>query len=237
MENAPSNGPRREQPPRFSSRAALPPRGAGDRCRVTRPRGRVDAFGAGTLLASGLCDPTLARLQGSGRSLRSPRFCDACARERQATGTQPPNAAGAGCTMRRSNRRRRSVPVFSGGQHQHHASCLYRAPLVKAPRRWPKSSLSSSASGKAAQFTATQSRVRRGLPCWMTRARGSFPVPVSPLRSPVACKRRARSTILPLEIARSLYEPCSRGQSSRIGEWAPPGAVADSPRLTSATVT
>ena len=59
------------------------------------------------------------------------------------------------------------------------------APL-KAPRTWPKSSLSSRSGGMAAQLTATKGAPRR-LPCsWMARATSSLPVPVSPVTSTVA---------------------------------------------------
>jgi len=51
---------------------------------------------------------------------------------------------------------------------------------VKAPRRWPKSSLSRSDSGSAAQLTATKGSLARALAAWMPRATSSLPVPVSP---------------------------------------------------------
>ena len=51
---------------------------------------------------------------------------------------------------------------------------------VKAPFSWPNSSLSSSVSGIAAQFTATNGPLARGESSWMARATSSLPVPVSP---------------------------------------------------------
>jgi hypothetical protein len=56
---------------------------------------------------------------------------------------------------------------------------------VKAPRTWPKSSLSISPSGMAAQFTATNGPVPRGERRWISRATSSLPVPVSPWSSTV----------------------------------------------------
>ena len=54
---------------------------------------------------------------------------------------------------------------------------------VKAPLRWPKSSLSTRCSGNAPQFTATRGPPARGLPSWIARATNSLPVPVSPRTS------------------------------------------------------
>ncbi len=68
---------------------------------------------------------------------------------------------------------------------------------VKAPRAWPKSSLSSSVSVMAAQFTGTKGWAPRRLPAWMARATSSLPVPDSPVRSTVAsvgATRTARSS-------------------------------------------
>jgi hypothetical protein len=71
---------------------------------------------------------------------------------------------------------------------------------VKAPRAWPNSSLSSSPSARAEQFTATNGFDRRGLSSWMARAISSFPVPVAPRRRTVlsvgATRAMARSTSL-----------------------------------------
>ena len=49
---------------------------------------------------------------------------------------------------------------------------------VKAPRTWPKSSDSSSASGIAAQLTATNGWPARGERRWSSRATTSLPVPL-----------------------------------------------------------
>jgi hypothetical protein len=57
---------------------------------------------------------------------------------------------------------------------------LVRAP-VKAPRSYPKSSLSSSESGSAAQFSETKCCSARGPFSWIARAISSLPVPLSPL--------------------------------------------------------
>ena len=51
---------------------------------------------------------------------------------------------------------------------------------VNAPRSWPNSSLSSSASDSAAQLMATSGRAARGEAAWMARASTSLPTPVSP---------------------------------------------------------
>src|SRR5450432_1735305 len=51
---------------------------------------------------------------------------------------------------------------------------------VKAPRSWPKSSLSRSCGGMAPQSTTRNGFSRRGLPRWMASAEISLPVPVSP---------------------------------------------------------
>jgi hypothetical protein len=55
----------------------------------------------------------------------------------------------------------------------------------KAPRTWPKSSLSTRPAEIAEQFTLTRGRSRRGLRSWMARATSSLPVPVSPRISTV----------------------------------------------------
>ncbi len=54
---------------------------------------------------------------------------------------------------------------------------------VKAPFSWPKSSLSSSVSGMAAQLTVTKAFCRRSLKRTSARATSSLPVPVSPRMS------------------------------------------------------
>ena len=61
---------------------------------------------------------------------------------------------------------------------------------VKAPRSWPKSSLSISPSGIPAQFTATKGPWLRGPSSWIARATSSLPVPLSPRISTVTCDRR-----------------------------------------------
>ena len=71
---------------------------------------------------------------------------------------------------------RKSVPPLATSKRPLRSSV---AP-VKAPRRWPKSSLSSSPSESAAQLTATKRWSRRGPAAWMARATSSLPVPVSP---------------------------------------------------------
>ncbi len=63
---------------------------------------------------------------------------------------------------------------------------------VKAPRLWPNSSLSSSASGMAAQLTATNGRSRRGLFQWIDFATSSLPVPDSPVTSTDAAEPASR---------------------------------------------
>ncbi|EKD38793.1 MAG: hypothetical protein ACD_75C00605G0001 [uncultured bacterium] len=52
---------------------------------------------------------------------------------------------------------------------------------VKAPFSWPKSSLSSKFSERAAQLTAMKGCVSRGLFMWMALATSSLPVPLSPV--------------------------------------------------------
>ena len=56
---------------------------------------------------------------------------------------------------------------------------------VKAPFSWPKSSVSSSVSGIAAQLMATNGASARGLSAWSERANSSLPVPLSPSSSTV----------------------------------------------------
>ena len=56
---------------------------------------------------------------------------------------------------------------------------------VKAPWRWPKSSLSTSDSGMAPQFTGTKGPRARVLFSCTSRAKTSLPVPVSPVSSTV----------------------------------------------------
>src|ERR1051326_4323159 len=56
---------------------------------------------------------------------------------------------------------------------------------VKAPRTWPKSSLSRRSAGMAVQLSGTNSLADRGLKSWIARATSSLPVPVSPVISTV----------------------------------------------------
>ena len=56
---------------------------------------------------------------------------------------------------------------------------------VNAPRSYPNSSDSSSCSGSAAQFSATNGPRRRADARWMNRATTSLPVPDSPVSSTV----------------------------------------------------
>ena len=65
---------------------------------------------------------------------------------------------------------------------------------VKAPRSCPNSSVSTSPSGSAAQFTLTRARFARGEAAWIARAMSSFPVPVSPVTSTVASVAATRAT-------------------------------------------
>src|SRR5258708_31901106 len=67
---------------------------------------------------------------------------------------------------------------------------------VKEPFSWPKSSLSSSVSGSAAQLTFTRGPSRRSEALWMASAISSLPVPVSPVTSTVAGVRATRPMVL-----------------------------------------
>ena len=65
---------------------------------------------------------------------------------------------------------------------------------VKAPRSWPKSSLSSTPSGSAAQLTLMKGFSRRGENSWISCAKSSLPEPLSPRSSTlrlVGATRRA----------------------------------------------
>ena len=66
---------------------------------------------------------------------------------------------------------------------------------VKAPFTWPKSSLSRSVSGIAAQLTATNGPVAALLRSWSARATSSLPVPLSPVTSTVASVSATRAMI------------------------------------------
>ena len=63
---------------------------------------------------------------------------------------------------------------------------------VNAPFSWPKSSVSSSVSGIAAQLIATNGASARGLSAWSDRANSSLPVPLSPSSSTVVSVAAAR---------------------------------------------
>ena len=63
---------------------------------------------------------------------------------------------------------------------------------VKAPFSWPKSSVSSSVSGIAAQLIATNGASARGLSACSERANSSLPVPLSPSSSTVVSVAAAR---------------------------------------------
>ncbi|MCZ7683050.1 MAG: hypothetical protein M5U28_31270 [Sandaracinaceae bacterium] len=65
---------------------------------------------------------------------------------------------------------------------------------MKAPRTCPKSSLSTSVSGSAAQSMATKGPRRRPPCSWSARAASSLPVPVSPSRSTVTSLFAASSS-------------------------------------------
>ena len=75
------------------------------------------------------------------------------------------------------------------------ASVLLRDRAGEAPRSWPNSSLSSSVSVSAAQLTATNGRLARGLSMWMARAAISLPVPVSPVSRTVVWARETRRMV------------------------------------------
>ena len=62
------------------------------------------------------------------------------------------------------------------------------------PRSWPKSSLSSSGSGSAAQLTATSGPSRVTSLKWIASATSSLPVPVSPVTSTLHDEDATRAT-------------------------------------------
>lgn len=74
---------------------------------------------------------------------------------------------------------RSSVPRFA----RSNAPLVWRSAPVNAPFSWPKSMLSTSDSGSAAQFTETNGPPRRSLKSWIARASSSLPVPDSPCNS------------------------------------------------------
>ena len=71
---------------------------------------------------------------------------------------------------------RKTVPPFASSKRP---TRFCNAP-VNDPFSCPKSSLSTSPAGSAAQFTVTSSASLRGLSRWISRAMSSLPVPVSP---------------------------------------------------------
>ena len=77
---------------------------------------------------------------------------------------------------------RKSVPPWAASKRPMRRS---RA-SVKAPFSWPKSSLSISVAGIAAQFTDDEALVARGPRSWIARATSSLPVPLSPVISTFA---------------------------------------------------
>src|SRR2546427_1302269 len=66
-------------------------------------------------------------------------------------------------------------------------------PPVKAPRAWPKNSLSYNSFGMEAQLTRTSALSLRRLRRWISRATNSLPVPVSPRTSTEASVGATRS--------------------------------------------
>ncbi len=68
-----------------------------------------------------------------------------------------------------------------------------RSAPEKAPFSWPKSSLSMSVSGMAAQFTGMNGPLARGERAWRARATSSLPVPVSPRMVTAASAGASRS--------------------------------------------
>jgi hypothetical protein len=74
---------------------------------------------------------------------------------------------------------RNSVPPCACSKKPRFLAC---AP-VNAPRSWPKSSLSMSSRGMAAQLTFTNGSSARGERRWMAREMSSLPVPLSPVMS------------------------------------------------------
>ncbi|HBL25899.1 MAG TPA: hypothetical protein DD490_03590 [Acidobacteria bacterium] len=70
-----------------------------------------------------------------------------------------------------------------------------RTAPVKAPRAWPNSSDSRSASGRAPQLIGTNGLSRRRLFRWMARAISSLPVPLSPWISTVASESATCATM------------------------------------------
>lgn len=98
---------------------------------------------------------------------------------------------------------------------------------VKAPRSWPKSSLSTRFEGKAAQLTLTKERSARVLKACRARARRPLPVPDSPRNRTVASvlprgRRKwtplCRSEMTPLAHLDS-DQDVARGEEEPGGSW------------------
>ena len=93
-------------------------------------------------------------------------------------------------------------------------SCCRCAP-VNAPRSCPKSSLSASSRGIAAQFTAMNGASGSPASRWISRASSSLPVPLSPRMSTVAdsfailCTRSTMSRAILLEPTTNSRSVCS----------------------------
>ena len=75
---------------------------------------------------------------------------------------------------------------------------------VKAPRSWPNSSLSSSASGSAEQVMFMNGRDARSLLKWIVFAARSLPVPLSPRSSTVDAGLDATRCSIALSVAHRL---------------------------------
>jgi len=86
---------------------------------------------------------------------------------------------------------RKIVPVWAASNRPVR---LETAP-VKAPRTWPKSSLSSRLSESAPQLTRTNGPLPRGERAWIALAISSLPVPVSPRRSTEAFEAATRLVV------------------------------------------
>ena len=122
-------------------------------------------------------------------------------------------------------RRSRRGTACRRGPARRSRACGACAP-VNAPRSWPKSSLSMSSRGMAAQLTLTNGASLRGLRRWMARLTSSLPVPLSPVMSTLALvgatlsmslieplHRRARADhlVAGLELARASARRCGSG--------------------------
>jgi hypothetical protein len=75
---------------------------------------------------------------------------------------------------------------------------------VKAPRSWPKSSLSRRSRGIAEQLSATNGPLQRGEWTWIARAISSCPVPLSPSISTVASLLASRPMVLKISCIATL---------------------------------